>query len=119
MRGNLSGQPIAVIESILAEVMFALTVLGGHFNRRSILHIKIGRLVQGPPQAKEFIKATINRPSGHGLFRRTVLALEIIKPQVPFAGHARVIAVSLEQLGQGDLFGFDETVIVPERVASR
>ena len=101
MRGNLSRQPVAVIESILAEVMFALTVLGGHFNGRSILYIKIGGLVQGPPQAKEFIKATINRPSGHGLFRRTVLAFEIIEPDMPFPDHARVVAVSLEQLGQG------------------
>ena len=107
MRGNLSRQPVAVIESILAEVIFALTVLGGHFNGRSILHIKIGGLVQGPPQDKEFIKATINRPSSHGLFRRTVPAFEIIEPHMPFTDHARVVAVSLEQLGQSDPFGFD------------
>jgi hypothetical protein len=34
-------------------------------------------------------------------------ALEIIKPHVPFADHACVVAVSLEQLGQSDPFGFD------------
>ena len=76
-----------------AEVMCAFAVLRGHFDRRPVSDVVIGRLVQGSRQTKILVKALVDRTTGHGLFYFTSVIPVAIKPHMPFTDHTRVVTV--------------------------
>ena len=117
VRRDFSRFPLSAVESVRSPPAIAVDVLGGQFDCAPVLDVEIGWPVEGGPHPEKGVKAPVDRSARQ--LPIPLIWIESVETQVPFTDHARVVAVSLEQLGQGDLFGFDETVIVPYRVASR